>query len=160
MINGSNSRGDLFLVRKICSDFILTCGLQIGTGNYYNKTNSATPPENGWEKIRERSASRMRIEYVKAAPTGWTKIWDDRTNTLRYHHTQRNETVDTIDEANTSDDQIQSVFNHIFKLESHIFKIYTRQPTDHKGGKGKKERKSENHDFVCVCINICIYIYI
>ena len=105
----------------------LTCILQLGVGNScYNLTNATTPPEIGWKKLSDKSASQMRIEYVKAAPMGWTKIWDGQTNTLRYHHTQRNETVDTIDEANTSDDQIQSVFHHIFKLESHIFKFYTR----------------------------------
>ena len=94
----------------------------------------------------------MRIEYVKAAPTGWTKIWDDQTNTLRYHHTQRNETVDTIAEANVSD-QIQSVFNHIFKLESHIFKFHTRQPTDKNGGKGEREQKARI--MLCMCVCVC-----
>ena len=95
---------------KYSSDFVLTCGLQIDIGDCRNEKDSATPPENGWINNNDKSASQMRIEYVKAAPTGWTKIWDDQTNTLRYHHTQRNETVDTVGEANALDARVQTVF--------------------------------------------------
>ena len=104
----------IFLFQNTNSSyFILTYGLQIGVGDYFNETESETPPESGWKKYFKSHgfavATQMRIEYVKAAPMGWTKIWDNQTNALRYHHTRRNETVDTISEANTLDARVQTV---------------------------------------------------